>query len=62
MVENPSLLTFVFEDKQLMEEFEGWFFDGGGEDNFHDAMNNRGVEVDINYKTGVVFVNNLEGE
>lgn len=56
-------VTFVFEDKNLKEEFMGWLSDGGGEDNYYDAMDMRDVESYVEYNGDVITItNSLEDE
>ena len=34
-------VTFEFADDELREQFIGWMFDGGGDQNFEDALQNK---------------------
>ena len=57
-----EFVTIEFEDYRLKDEFLGWFFSGGGEDCYHDAMECRDVDMTIKHKNDNIYVNNFEGE
>jgi hypothetical protein len=38
---NSRKVTFKFDSDEILEEFVGWFLDGGGDQGFMDAVNMR---------------------
>ena len=52
-------LTIDFDSEEVLDLFRGWLSDGGGESDFMEMAENKGLAVDLDYDEDTVTVTSV---